>query len=56
MLSKRGLRELAEKVGPAGYLRLQAKLLGLGKGGTCRVDRDGKAILKESIEFNDLFL
>ena len=52
MLSKRGLRELAEKVGPAGYLRLQAKLLGLRENGTCRVDRDGNAILNESVEFN----
>jgi hypothetical protein len=52
MLSKRGLRELAEKVGPAGYLKLQARLLGLNENGTCRVDRDGQAILNESIEFN----
>ena len=52
MLSKRGLRELAEKVGPAGYLKLQAKLLGLSENGTCRTDRDGNAILNESVEFN----
>ena len=52
MIPKRALREMAEKVGPAGYLKLQAKLLGLNESGSCRVDRDGKAILNESVNFN----
>ena len=52
MLNKRELRGLAERIGPAGWLKLQAQLLGLRENGTCRTDSDGKAVLNESVEFN----
>ena len=42
MLSARALREMAEKVGPRGYLKLQARLLGLSPDGRMRRDASGK--------------
>ena len=41
-MQARALREMVEKVGPRGYLKLQAKLLGLGPDGRMRRDANGK--------------
>lgn len=52
MISGRDVRQIAESVGPARWLKLQAQLLGLRPNGSVRVGRDGKSILNESVEFN----